>query len=393
MDFLSLEWFSVIVGTVSLYWLAPANARQPLLVVLTLLFLAVASIESAAILVVFALATYSLTNVEHVSRMRAILASLLVLATLSYFKLRFFNAGGRAGDIIANVAIPLGLSYYAFRCLHFVLERYRNTITQPSMKDYFGYLFYLPTIVVGPINRFQEYYAQAAQIEWRADQLSGGLERILFGYFKVAVLGYFLINGILGDAIAGIEPDNEALALYLSILQDGFILYFLFSGFSDIAIGFSLLLGIRVMENFNWPYLQKNISDFWRGWHISLTSWVRDYVYFPVLGASRNPYLATLATFTAIGLWHEISLRYITWGLYHGIGVMVWRRFQVIKRKVRPSWCSLPIPAMVFSALSILVTVHFVMFGLVIVNQEDFSAVLYVYSTVLFFWGDDVSYL
>ena len=393
MNFLSLEWLSIVVGTVSLYWLAPASVRQPLIVLLTLLFLGTVSPESAVILIAFALVTYSLTNTERVSRLRAICASLLIVATLSYFKIRFFAAGGRAGDIVTNVAIPLGLSYYAFRCLHFVLERYRNTVSQPSLQVYFGYLFYLPTIVVGPINRFHEYSAQVAQVEWRADRLSSGLERILFGYFKVAVLGYFLINGMLGDAIAAIESDNEPLALYLRILQDGFILYFLFSGFSDIAIGFSLLLGIRVMENFNWPYLQKNISDFWRGWHISLTSWVRDYVYFPVLGASRNPYLATLATFVVIGLWHEISLRYIVWGLYHGIGVLIWRRFQKLKRKVRPAWCGLRIPTVFFSTLSIVATVHFVMFGLVIVNQENFSAVLAVYSKVLFFWWNDVPFL
>lgn len=386
MSFLSIEWFSIIVATVSLYWIVPANLRQNLLILLTLLFLALASPESAGILTFFALVTYYLTSGVTVSGSRAVLALVVVLGTLAYFKVRFFSAGGLAGDIIENVAIPLGLSYYSFRCAHFIFERYRNTVAQPRLIDFFGYLFFLPTIVVGPINRFQEYFDESSRVTWRAARLSDGLERILFGYFKVAVLGYFLVNGSLGDFIAGIEPNNEALRLYLKIIQDGLLLYLLFAGFSDIAIGFSLLLGIRVMENFNWPYIQKNISDFWRCWHISLSSWCRDYVYFPVLGATRNPYLATLATFTVIGLWHEISPRYIVWGLYHGVGILIWRRFQSVKRKYRPKWCSLPIPAVALSTLSILFTVHFVFFGLVIVNQPNFASVLDVFSTVLLFW-------
>lgn len=386
MNFLSIEWVSIIVGTVSLYWLFPASLRQGLIVVLTLSFLAVWSPESALILVAFALATYWLTAKETVSGQRAIAALVLVLGTLAWFKIRFFNAGGHAGDILQDVAIPLGLSYYSFRCAHFIFERYRNTIEQPRLKDYFGYLFFLPTIVVGPINRFQEYVDEVERVSWSASGLSDGLERILFGYFKVAVLGYFLVNGYLGDQIAAVDPHNEALILYLKIIQDGLLLYFLFAGFSDVAIGFGLLLGIRVMENFHWPYLQKNISDFWRGWHISLSSWCRDYVYFPVLGATRNPYLATVSTFVAIGLWHEISPRYIAWGLYHGLGILAWRRFQGFKRRHRPAWCALPVPAAILAALSIILTLHFVFFGLVIVNQPDFESVFSVYRTVLFSW-------
>jgi alginate O-acetyltransferase complex protein AlgI len=104
------------------------------------------------------------------------------------------------------------------------------------------------------------------------------------------------------------------------------------------------------------------------------------------MGVTRNPYLATLATFTTIGLWHEISPRYIVWGLYHGIGILVWRRFQAVKGKYRPGWCSLPVPAAALSMISILFTVHFVFFSLVIVNQPNFSSVLDVYSKTLLFW-------
>ena len=386
MYFISLEWFITMVATVSFYWLCPGKWRQWLLIGITAVFLTVFSPVSAVLLSGFAVITYLLVRGEKVSAFRLIVSLLLVLAILAYYKISFFNAGGKAGDVIENVAIPLGLSYYSFRCAHFIFERYRGTVAQPSFKNFLSYLFFLPTIVVGPINRIGEYFDQMSQVKWNAERLSEGLERILFGYVKIAVLGNYLVTAKLGALIANIPPDNAALILYLEIIQDGLTLYFLFAGFSDIAIGFSLLLGIRVMENFNWPYIRKNISDFWKGWHISLSSWCRDYVYFPVLGVTRNPYMATLASFSVIGLWHEISFRYITWGLYHGVGIIVWRRFQGFKRRFSPVWADLPVVRGLMAGISILVTLHFVFFGLVIVNQPDFQSVFQVYKTVLFDW-------
>jgi alginate O-acetyltransferase complex protein AlgI len=375
-----------MVTTVSLYWLCPMNWRQWFLIVITATFLTIVSYESTIILFLFILTTYLLTRHKEVSKINAITALVIVIATLSFFKIQFFNAGGKAGDIIENVAIPLGLSYYSFRCAHFIFERYRKTIKHPSFKDYLGYMFFLPTLVIGPINRFNEYFEQTSRITWDSYKLSEGLERILFGYVKIAVLGNYLSTSKLGEIIAGIPPDNAPLILYLGVIQDGLTLYFLFAGFSDIAIGFALLLGFRIMENFDWPYVRKNISDFWRGWHISLSSWCRDYVYFPVLGATRNPYLATLASFSVIGLWHEISFRYICWGLYHGAGILIWRRFQGLKRSFRPRWADHPIVRYLSTGLAIILTQHYVFFGLVIVNQPDFASVFTVYKTIFLFW-------
>lgn len=386
MSFLSLDWLVALIATVSLYWLCPGRWRQWLLIAITFLFISLKSPESSVILAVFAMTTFYLTRGKKVSGKRALLALVVVFATLAYFKLRLFNAGGRAGDVIANVAIPLGLSYYAFRCAHFIFERYRNTLAQPTFKQYLGYLYFLPTLVVGPINRSKEFFEQTASVTWSPSVLSDGLERILYGYFKVAVLSGFLVTSVLGGFILDLPAEKAALRMYLEIVRDGFNLYFLFAGFSDIAIGFGLLLGIRVMENFNWPYIQKNIGDFWRSWHISLSTWCRDYVYFPVLGATRNPYLATLASFVTIGLWHEISFRYIVWGLYHGVGILIWRMFHERTRAFRLSLQTKPVLRFVVSAASILLTLHFVFLGLVIINQPSFSAVFEVYRIVLLFW-------
>jgi alginate O-acetyltransferase complex protein AlgI len=386
MDFLSLQWLTLMMATVSLYWLCPASWRQLLVLVITLALLIYVSPLSAAILTFFALSTYWLTRGEQVTLPRMCLALTVVVVVLAFFKIRFFNAGGSAGDIITNAAIPLGLSYYSFRCFHFIFERYRQTVEQPPLKTFLAYLFFLPTILVGPINRFNDYFREQEKVRWDAGYLSSGLERLLFGYFKVTFLANFLVLGKLGEYITTIPAEQVALIAYLEILQDALLLYLLFAGYSDIAIGFGLLLGIRVMENFNWPYLRKNISEFWQSWHISLSSWCRDYIFFPVLASTRNPYVATLASFTVIGLWHEISLRYICWGLFHGIGLLIWRYFQQFKRKYNLHWSQLPGIGWVFVLLSILLTLHYVIFGLVIVNQPDLHSVWQVYKTILFSW-------
>jgi alginate O-acetyltransferase complex protein AlgI len=169
------------------------------------------------------------------------------------------------------------------------------------------------------------------------------------------------------------------------MLRIGFNLYFQFSGFSDIAIGFARLLGFRVMENFNWPFLQKNISDFWRCWHISLTSWCREYIYTSVIATTRSPALGVLATLIAIGLWHEVSLRYLAWGFYHGLGIIVWQQWQHL-------WSSypevrLPVFRWTRDLLSTLLTLHFVWLGFLLVRQPDFAAMFEMLDTLFLSWN------
>ena len=157
------------------------------------------------------------------------------------------------------------------------------------------------------------------------------MERILYGYVKITLLGNLLVNGWFAQWIAAIAESHVRFKIYLSVVRNGLDVYFQFSGYSDIAIGFALLLGYRVIENFNWPYLQPNISRFWQSWHISLSRWCRDYVYAVVLSSSRSPALAALSTMLVIGLWHAISLNYFFWGLYHAFGIIAWQRFQKLK--------------------------------------------------------------
>ena len=134
-----------------------------------------------------------------------------------------------------------------------------------------------------------------------------------------------------------------------------------FSGYSDIAIGFGVLAGVRLRENFNWPFIARNIAEFWQRWHMSLSSWCRDYVYTPVLAASRWPSLALVSAMVILGLWHSLSLHYLLWGLYHGIGLTVHRRYRKARGgKLPPRG---PVGSRAIQVVTTFMTLNFVVFS------------------------------
>jgi len=383
MHFVSLEWLAWMLGTFSMYWLLPAAWRNWALMLVTLVFLVSVDPISAAHLVAIALLAFVLGREGAARGPRMVAGVLLIGATLAYYKVQ---VSGAPDDLFHQVVMPLGLSYYSFRCIHYLFEQYRGNVEPHSFGEFLCYLFFLPTIVVGPIHRVGQFLTDLRAKQWNASDLSEGLERILYGYVKIAVLGNFLVSGEFAGWIASLDDASPALVQYLEVVRGGLNIYLQFSGFADVAIGFSLLLGYRIIENFNWPYFQKNIAAFWRCWHISLTSWCRDYVYLPVLGMTRNPILATYSTFMVIGLWHEISLRYVVWALYHASGVLLWRAFQRIKRQLRLPRVKGRAAVAVVDGLSILATVHFVWFGLVIVRQPELAQALEVFRTIFLGW-------
>jgi alginate O-acetyltransferase complex protein AlgI len=262
-----------------------------------------------------------------------------------------------------------------------LIEKFKGTLADHTFSDFSNYLLFLPTILAGPIHRFGPHERDSRRRRWDTAKFTEGLERIVYGYAKVSIISGFLLADYAGSLILQIGPGSPSLVAYLTMLQKGLIGYLLFSGYSDIAIGFALTLGYRVMENFNWPFLARNISDFWRRWHISLSSWCREYIYMVVLSLTRRPALGAIAAMLVLGLWHEISLRYILWGAYHGLGIAVWQGFQDVKGKL---------PAiengrvrLALEWLSIAFTFHYVMFGFVMVQEDTLEAAMSVYRALL----------
>lgn len=386
MTFVSYTWVTTMIVTVGFYWLLPTRYRSLFLAILTLGFLATFDLISAAFLVALTVTTYFLTTGKFLTKYTIIAAIALVAFIIINYKLQVSND---PFDAIQDVAMPLGISYYSFRIIHYLIDKYLEALPEHNFADYVGYLFFVPTLVVGPIHRFSAFKRDRDTIEWRAESLSEGMERILIGYFKIVVIGNFLLSNVLARQINFIEPSNQSLILYLEAVRGSLNLYFQFAGYSSVAIGFALLLGYRVMENFNNPFLTPNIAEFWRCWHISLTSWSRDYVYMPVMSITRSPQLGTLASLIVVGMWHELSLRYILWGAYHGLGIIVVNTLQRHRRRRgagekretdrslrgRSVW-----------AFKCFLTANYFFFGYILVHERTLGEAFETYYTIFFGW-------
>lgn len=378
MSFVSLTWLLWMWVTVGLYWLVARRFRKVVLAGLSAIFLLTVSPESAFILAGFCGLVHLASNLLRPTLRHTVVAAAVMVGVLVGFKL---NQTFSTDALFETMILPLGLSYYTFRCLHFLIERFKGRIAQTSLRDVVAYLFFLPTFVVGPIHRFDAFASDTRRQRFDPGLLSLGVERIIQGYVKIVLFSNYATENLLGNYIAGLPDQTGVWASYLGVVQNGLNLYFQFSGHSDIAIGFAMLLGYRVMENFNWPYLQPNIQAFWQSWHRSLSLWCRDYIYAIVVARSRSPALGALATMTAIGLWHEISFRFLLWGAWHGIGIIIWQRFQLVR--ATSSWTlppSLTLPAHV---ASVLLTVHFVWFGFIILTSPTLGDALTVFTQVL----------
>lgn len=223
-------------------------------------------------------------------------------------------------------AAPLGVSFFAFEFVHYLYEIRKGAAPLTHPLRFLLFSIFFPSLVAGPIKRFREFdpaLSAGANGVTAADVVEG-LRRIALGFFKKVVLADNLTAAIdhfaprLGElTLAGRWLFLAALAA--RILTD-------FSGYSDIAIGAARLLGIRLPENFNWPYAARNLQDFWQRWHISLSSWIRDYVYIPLGGNRVKPWrraFNVLVAFALCGLWHGPAWNFALWGVYHGAGLAI----------------------------------------------------------------------
>lgn len=383
MHVLSVEWLAVMAGCVGIYWLLPARLRDLWVVVLTAGFLAVLDPRSLALLVGFTLVTWAAGRLPAARRRLVFYAVGAMVVALVGYKL---EVGQSPVSDLADVVIPLGMSYYTLRCIHYLLDRYRGTAPAASLFELAAYLFFLPTIIAGPIHRSAPFIRDLHRKTWQANDISRGLERILYGYVKIAFIANFAIAGLSNYLLTQIDDNNAALQLYIATIAGGLNLYFQFSGFSDVAIGFALLLGYRVIENFDRPFLQRNLGLFWQRWHISLTSLSREYVYMPLVGLTRNPYLASYAAFIAIGLWHSISLNLVAWGAYNATGIIVWQEWKKLGRRLAvPPVRTEPWRA-ALHVFSVLLTAHYFLFGYFFIGYNDLEAGLADYYTMLFAW-------
>ena len=223
-------------------------------------------------------------------------------------------------QFILNVILPVGISFYTFQTLSYSIDIYRGKIKPAkSYVSFAAFVGYFPQLVAGPIERASNLLPQIENPRKITFQdISIGSRLALWGFFKKVVIADSLAIPV--DDIFGTYSSLSGETLILGVFFFSFQIYCDFSGYSDIAIGLSRCMGIRLMSNFKFPYFSRNISEFWRRWHISLSSWFKDYLYIPLGGASNNTYLTlrnVLIVFLISGLWHGANITFILWGVSH----------------------------------------------------------------------------
>ena len=245
----------------------------------------------------------------------------LNLASLVVFKYAGFlvencNALFGAAFRVPQISLPIGISFYTFQALSYSVDVYRKDVG--AQRSYWKFLLYVsmfPQLIAGPIVRYVDVAAQIESRESDPENVFRGVTRFCVGLGKKVLLADH-VGQVADQLLGGSFTGATTLGIWLGALMYMFQIYFDFSGYSDMAIGLGRIFGFRYMENFKLPYTSKSISEFWRRWHISLSSFFRDYVYIPLGGNRRHVYLNLFVVWALTGLWHGASWNFVLWGLY-----------------------------------------------------------------------------
>jgi alginate O-acetyltransferase complex protein AlgI len=277
--------------------------------------------------------------------------------------------------------LPLGLSFYAFQSLTYTLDIYRRDAEPtPSYLTYLASSSFFPTTIAGPITRLPKLIPQWSKLQLLSPEDGGrALFLIGLGLVKKLLIADFLADNLINRVfdLPKLYSGGEVLA---GVYGYAFQLYYDFSGYTDIALGSALLLGIKLPPNFNGPYVSQNIADFWRRWHISFSNWLRDYLYFSLPGLRSKwkifTYLNLVITMAIGGLWHGASWTFLIWGLWHGCGLALQRWWQVFRGNAKLS----EHPAARFGRA--LGTFHFVLAGWIFFRASSVANARDIFSQI-----------
>lgn len=262
----------------------------------------------------------------------SVLNNLGILAVFKYYN--FFAEqfqtgmellGLKVSPVLLDIALPVGISFYTFHGMSYVFDIYREK-QKPirSFIDYAVFVSFFPLLVAGPIERANHLLPQIQKIRFfNYTQAVQGMRLILWGFFKKVVIADNLAG--IADEILGNYQEVNAFTLLMGIVAFSFQIYGDFSGYSDIALGTAKLFGFELLSNFKFPYFSRNMAEFWRRWHISLSSWFKDYLYIPLGGSRLGKFKAvrnTFIIFLVSGFWHGASWNFIIWGAVHAIGFL-----------------------------------------------------------------------
>jgi alginate O-acetyltransferase complex protein AlgI len=341
VTFTTLTYAVFLVAVFALHWTLPDRFRNLLLVVTSYVFygwwdarfcvlmLAASLIDFAAGLVLDGSAS---SRVRRAALASAMGANLLMLGAFKYFN--FFADSARVlgqelgwsfDAVTLDVVLPVGISFYTFQTMSYTIDVYRRDLPATRrLVDYLAYVSFFPQLVAGPIERGTQLLPQFLRPRrFDPDSAAEGLRYILWGFFKKLALADNLAR--IADPVYADVGSASGPSLVVGTLAFALQIYCDFSAYSDIAVGSARLFGVDLMRNFAYPYFSRSVAEFWRRWHISLSTWFSDYVYRPLGGSRRGKARAVvnvLVVFLLSGLWHGAAWHFVAWGLLNGLAVL-----------------------------------------------------------------------
>ena len=300
-----------------------------------------------------------------------------ILFFFKYFNF-FVNDVLMLKNVTLNIILPIGISFYTFQILSYVIDVYKKeVVAQRSIINLGAYVTMFPQLIAGPIVRYQTIAKELTERKEHVDDITEGLRRFIIGLGKKIIIANQM--AIIADTVYITIPlhDLNTMFAWIGTIAFALQIYYDFSGYSDMAIGLGKMFGFHFVENFNYPYIATSITDFWRRWHISLSSWFRDYVYIP-LGGSRCSkarwMLNIMIVWSLTGLWHGASYNFVLWGLYYGVLLMMEKLFfKKYLDKLR--------------GINYIITMLIVLVGWVFFNSSSVDQIIYMIRNLFGFNG------
>ena len=370
--------FRFLPAVLLLYYIAPRKIRNLVLLLFSLLFYAWGEPKYVFLMLFSITMDFFMGQMVAKSKARnnrkaakrfltiSIVVNLSILAFFKYadFIIGTINSVAGLSLPMLSIPLPIGISFFTFQTMSYVIDVYKGaTKVQKNWVNYGTYVSMFPQLIAGPIVQYKTIAEQMEHRKENASDFAEGIHRFLLGMGKKVLLANTI--GLLCDAVMALEITQvPVLTAWLGAIAYTFQIYFDFSGYSDMAIGLGKMFGFHFLENFNYPYISRSITEFWRRWHISLSSWFKEYVYIPLGGNRRGVLLQArniLVVWMLTGIWHGASWNYVLWGVYYGILLML------EKFLLKPVLKHLP------GVLQNVYTMVLVIFGWVLFKCEDLS--------------------
>ena len=405
MLFNSIHFLIFFPLVVALYFGMPYRLRSYFLLAASYYFYMCWKVEYILLIIISTLIDYScgiaIAGAGKNSTKRAFLLLSLITNLGLLFSFKYYNFfSGSTEQFLGSfnilyhlpslkVLLPVGISFYTFQTLSYTIEVYRGKIdSEKNLKNFALYVAFFPQLVAGPIERADRLLPQLkAEHDFNLERFMSGFQLIVWGFFKKLVIADRL--ALLVNHVYASPHEQSSAALLLATYFFAFQIYCDFSGYSDIAIGTARILGVELMKNFNRPYHSKSIHEFWSRWHISLSTWFRDYLYIPLGGnrVSGNRWMINIMiVFVVSGLWHGANWTFVVWGFIHGAYLLIGRVGQGVRDKISCAVGLVKKPELQ-TALKMFITFHLVLLSWIFFRAQNISDAWYVLKSILGFKG------